>query len=134
MSEEDWWETDNLTYTTDDTSKSKSGTVTITDQVEMFTIDIENGDSSDGYWYTANLVDDMCIPVDYTISYGGVHTANYMAGEAESKAREITHHAKEFRSNVETLLIDIKRVSPAGSASFELAKDFMDKHYGEESN
>ena len=115
--------------------EDKFTTVTIpTDQIDMFTIDIENGDSSDGYWYTAKFVDDMCIPVDYnyTVSYGGVHTANYMAGEAENKAREISHHAKEFRKDVESLLINIKRVSPAGSASFELAKDFMDKHYGEE--
>ena len=120
--------------------EDKFTTVTIPkDQIDMFTIengDIENGDNNDAYWYTVKYIDDMCVPVDYnyTVSYGGVHTANYMAGEAENKAREISHHAKEFRNNVETLLTNIKRVSPAGSASFELAKDFMDTNYGKESN
>ena len=121
--------------------KFTTGTFT-TEQIDMFTDDIENGDSNDGVWYYGhqyttkyNIDDDICIPTDhnYTISYGSVHTANYITDEAESKTREIKHHAKAFRKDVESFLIDIKRVSPAGSASFELAKDFMDKHYGEES-
>ena len=52
--------------------EDKFTTVTIPmDQVEMFTLDIENGDSSDGYWYYGHRytakdnIDDMCIPVDY---------------------------------------------------------------------
>jgi len=113
-------------------------TVTIpTDQIDMFTIDIENSDSSNGYWCSTNWTmsdfdDDMCIPTDhnYTISYGSVHTANYIADEAESKTREIKHHAKEFKNNVKILLTEIKRVSPAGSQSFDLVKDFMDTNYG----
>ncbi len=111
--------------------EDKFTTVTIpTDQIDMFTADIENGDNNDGYWYYGNrytvkdTIDDMCIPLDYdytVVGYGGldyVHAGNKI---------------KAFRKEVETLLTDIKRVSPAGSASFELAKDFMDIHYGEES-
>ena len=126
MSEDDWWEYDDEPY-------RRSGTITISnDQVEMFTIDIENCDSSDGYWYTEKYIDDMCIPPapDYkyttNVTYGGLDYTH--AGH------EPFNKTKAFRKDVASLLVDIKRVSPAGSGSFELAKDFMDKHYGEESN
>ena len=108
--------------------KFTTGTFT-TEQIDMFTDDIENGDSNDGVWYyghqytAKDTIDDMCIPIDYnyTAGYGGL---DYVHAGNKTKA---------FRKDVESFLIDIKRVSPAGSASFELAKDFMDKHYGEES-
>lgn len=100
-------------------------TVTIpTDQIDMFTTDIENGDWYYGHQYTTKVdIDDMCIPIDY----------NYTAGYSGLDYVHAGNKTKAFRKDVESFLIDIKRVSPAGSASFELAKDFMDNHYGEES-
>ena len=116
----------------------------VSDQVEMFTIDAENNDT-DGYWYDTAYVGDLDqqysdlvavtfddhpdafkewnnidINARWTAGYGGL---DYVHAGNKTKA---------FRKEVETLLTDIKRVSPAGSASFELAKDFMDTHYGEE--
>jgi hypothetical protein len=99
-----------------------------TEQIDMFTADIENSDNEGGWYYghrytNKDTIDDMCIPINYnyTVGYGGL---DYVHAGNKTKA---------FRKDVESFLIDIKRVSPAGSASFELAKDFMDKHYGEES-
>ena len=100
---------------------------------------------TDGYWYDTAYVGDLDqqysdlvavtfddhpdafkewnnidINARWTAGYGGL---DYVHAGNKTKA---------FRKEVETLLTDIKRVSPAGSASFELAKDFMDTHYGEE--
>ena len=121
---------------------STSGTVTVTmpdNQVEMFTIDIENRDS-DGYSWHTSMIDDMCLPAEpvYNVTttmagYGNVHTANYMATEAESKASQIEYQAKLFKDSVQDLLNNILRVSPAGSGSYQLAQNFMGDHYGEES-
>jgi hypothetical protein len=93
------------------------------------------------YVNVTSPVDDMCLPINctsdsayYTITTSmGQHTAKYISAEAESKANQIEYQANLFKDSVQDLLNNILRVSPAGSASFELAKDFMDKHYGEES-
>ena len=109
--------------------EDKFTTVTIPkDQIDMFTIengDIENGDNNDAYWYTVKYIDDMCVPLNQIDATG--YGLDYIHNNHEP-----INKTKAFRKDVESLLINIKRVSPAGSASFELAKDFMDTHYGEE--
>ena len=108
----------------------------VSSQVEMFTIDIENNDT-DGYWYDTAYVGDLDqqYPSSVTVTFDEHPDATSVWNTIKYGGLDYVHagnKTKAFRKEVETLLTDIKRVSPAGSASFELAKDFMDTHYGEE--
>ena len=68
----------------------------------------------------------------WTVAEGDYTNIKVTAGYGGLDYVHAGNKTKAFRKEVETLLTDIKRVSQAGSASFELAKDFMDTHYGEE--
>lgn len=108
-------------YTTDFSSKDLTDTLTIT-TVDSGTVTIR-----DPQWEVSTTVDgimyDATEPAykSVTVNAGYGLDFNYLGNKA-----------KAFRKEVQAFCNDIKRLSPAGSASFELAKDFMDKHYGEE--
>ena len=113
----------------------------------MFSIDVENNDTDgvigmvqpgNSYMYMGELAETFNVT-----NVDGVTIRDPQMGDYETYNVNLTYggldyvHAgnktKAFRKEVQSFCNEIKRVAPAGSASFELAKDFMDKHYGEES-